>query len=277
MRRMTVLRKTTHAGSFYPRFGDQISAQIERWTANQPVAGINEDCLGLIVPHAGYVYSGACAARAYHYISAQHFDTLVILHPSHQGIHFDWSLSPFDEYETPLGRLQQDAGLYELLSRDSQASQEKRLHELEHSMEIQLPLIKYFYPETLICPVMIGRPHPEVAMRLAEKLREAIAASDRKVGIIVSTDLSHYYDSDRAEKMDSLITRYIMSLDADALWQSVISKRCEACGIGGLLTLIHYAGAWDEARAKVIEYTHSGKVSGDNQQVVGYLSALIYR
>lgn len=273
-----MLRKTTHAGSFYPRFGDQISAQIERWIADQPSAKPDEDCLGLIVPHAGYVYSGACAAKGYHYISRQPFDTLLVLHPSHQAIHFDWSLSPFDEYDTPLGRLEQDAELHELLKRNSpDANPEKRLHEQEHSMEIQLPLIKYFFPETLVCPVMIGRPHPEVAMRLAEKIREAIAASGKKVGIIVSTDLSHYYDSDRAEKMDGLITRYIMSLDADALWQSVISKRCEACGIGGLLALIYYAGVYADAKAKVIEYTHSGKVSGDNQQVVGYLSALVYR
>ncbi len=272
-----MLRKTTHAGSFYPRFGDQISTQIERWIAGQPVARVDEKCLGLIVPHAGYVYSGACASKGYHYISNQHFDTLLILHPSHQGNNFDWSVSPFDEYETPLGNLEQDAQLYDLLTHSSaDRDQEKRLHLLEHSMEIQLPLIKYFFPEAQICPVMIGRPHPEVAINLADQLQEAIAASGKKVGIVVSTDLSHYYDSDCAEKMDSLITRYIMSLDPNALWESVISKRCEACGIGGLLTLLYYATKYDDARAKVIEYTHSGKVSGDNQQVVGYLSALVY-
>lgn len=273
-----MLRKTTHAGSFYPRFGDQISTQIQRWTEGQPTARREENCLGLIVPHAGYVYSGACAAKGFHYIGEQHFDSLLILHPSHQGINFDWSVSPFDQYDTPLGMVEQDPRLFELLTRNTEdKNREKRLHELEHSLEIQLPLIKYFFPATPICPVMIGRPHPEVAMRLAEQIREAVAASGKKVGIIVSTDLSHYHDSDRAEKMDSLIIRYIMSLDADALWQSVISMRCEACGIGGLLALIMYAGIHDDAKAKVIEYTHSGKVSGDNQQVVGYLSALVYR
>lgn len=276
-RRMILLRKTTHAGSFYPRFGDQISTQIQSWIEGQPFSSRDENCLGLIVPHAGYIYSGACAAKGYHYISQQHFDSLLILHPSHQGIRFDWSVSPFDQYETPLGNVEQDAQLYELLTRNAEDNfREKRLHELEHSMEIQLPLIKYFFPETPVCPVMIGRPHPEVALRLAKQIREAITVSGKKVGIIVSTDLSHYYDSDRAEKMDSLIIRYIMSLDADALWQSIISRRCEACGIGGLLTLINYASAYEDARAKVIEYTHSGKVSGDNQQVVGYLSALVF-
>lgn len=273
-----MIRKTTHAGSFYPRFGDQISASIQRWTEGQALAKADENFLGLIVPHAGYVYSGACAAKGYHYISEQRFDTLLILHPSHHSVSFDWSVSPFTEYDTPLGRLELDLQLAEIMAaNNTNQGGEKRLHEMEHSLEIQLPLIKYFFPETQICPVMIGRPHPEVAMRLAEKIRDAAAASDKKVGIVVSTDLSHYHDSDQAEKMDSLIIRYIMSLDTDALWQSVISKRCEACGIGGLLALLYFATKYDDARAKVIEYTHSGKVSGDNQQVVGYLSAMLFR
>ncbi len=272
-----MIRRTAHAGSFYPRFGEQISSQIQSWIASQPLALSQEHCLGLIVPHAGYIYSGACAARGFHYISEQNIDSFVILHPSHHGMHFDYSVSSFEQYDSPLGKLDLDVQLYEMLNRDAgETGRELRLHEMEHSMEIQLPLIKYFFPEAKICPVMIGRPYPEVALRLAKSLESAITASDGRTAIVVSTDLSHYYNSDRAEKMDTLITKYILSLDADGLWQSVIGKRCEACGIGGLLALLYYAGFSGDARAKLIHYTHSGKVTGDNQQVVGYLSALVY-
>lgn len=272
-----MLRKTAHAGSFYPRFSDQITALIQRWTDGQPQALPDENCLGLIVPHAGYIYSGECAARGYHYIARQPFDSFVILHPSHHGLHFDWSVSSFEQYDSPLGKLDLDIQLYELLTKSAgDTGKELRLHEQEHSMEIQLPLLKHFFPEARVCPIMIGRPYPEVALQLARKLQEAVSASGKRVGIIVSTDLSHYYNSDKAEKMDGLITRYIMSMDADALWQSVIGKRCEACGIGGVLTLLYYAGLCGDAKAKIIHYTHSGKVTGDNQQVVGYLSALVY-
>lgn len=272
-----MLRKTAHAGSFYPRFGEQITALIQKWTAGLPLPAAEDNCLGLIVPHAGYIYSGECATRGYHSISAQHFDTFVILHPSHHGLHFDYSVSSFEQYDSPLGKLDLDVRLYSLLTKSAgETSKELRLHEQEHSMEIQLPFIKHFFPEARVCPIMIGRPYPEVAQQLAAKIREAITASGERVGIIVSTDLSHYYNSDKAEQMDTLITRYIMSLDADALWQSVIGKRCEACGIGGLLTLLDYAGFFPDAKARIINYTHSGKVTGDNQQVVGYLSALVY-
>ena len=271
-----MLRKTAHAGSFYPRFAEQINAQIAKWTAGQAQAPDSENVIGIIVPHAGYIYSGECAARAYHYISAQHFDTLVVLHPSHHGGTFDWAVSPFEQYESPLGILERDERLAELLAGYGGATVDRRYHEAEHSMEIQLPLIRHFFPEARVCPVMIGRYHPEVAQNLALALRGAIAAHGRKVAVVVSTDLSHYYNSDRAERMDGLITRFIMSLDPDSLWQSVVSKRCEACGIGGVLSLIYYAGFDPEAKAKVIQYTHSGKVTGDNQQVVGYLSAVVY-
>jgi len=125
--------------------------------------------------------------------------------------------------------------------------------------------------------VMIGRQYPEVAQHLAQQLQQVLLQSNKRIGIIVSTDLSHYYNSDKAERMDSLILKYIMGFDPDALWQSIVSRRCEACGIGGIMTLLVLANALGNANAKIINYTHSGKVSGDNQQVVGYLSALIYR
>lgn len=266
-----------HAGSFYPRSGEQIVSQIQGWTKGARPAPEGEKTLGLIVPHAGYVYSGECAARGFHSISGEDFDSFVILHPSHHGMHYDYSVSPFEEYDSPLGKLELDQDLYDSMSQTpGNARGENRLHETEHSMEVQLPFIKHFFPQARICPIMIGRPYPEVAIALAGKLHEAITASSKKTGIIVSTDLSHYYNSDTAEKMDTLIAKYITSLDTDGLWQSVQRRRCEACGIGGILTLLYYALKFPDARARTIHYTHSGKVTGDNLQVVGYLSSVIY-
>ena len=106
-----MIRRTSHAGSFYPRFKEQIIAMINQWIAGEKVAPDSEKALALVVPHAGYIYSGACAAKGFHYISQQPFDSFIILHPSHQGIHFDYSVAPFEQYETPLGMLNQDEEL----------------------------------------------------------------------------------------------------------------------------------------------------------------------
>ena len=273
-----MIRPTSHAGSFYPRFKEQIIAMINQWIAGEKVAPDSEKALALLVPHAGYIYSGACAAKGFHYISQQPFDSFVILHPSHQGIHFDYSVAPFDEYETPLGMLNQDEELVDLLTKDNpDITNQIRYHEMEHSMEVQLPFIKYFFPETQICPVMIGRPYPQVAMELAQRLKSAINETEKRVGIIVSSDLSHYYPATRAERMDSVFAEQFLTLDPEKLWHSIVSESCEACGIGGILTLLYYVKEIPDAKAKVIHYTHSGKVTGDNTQVVGYLSALVYR
>ncbi|MCB5258842.1 MAG: AmmeMemoRadiSam system protein B [Candidatus Cloacimonadaceae bacterium] len=273
-----MIRKTSHAGSFYPRFKEQIIAMITQWIAGETVAPASEEALALLVPHAGYIYSGACAAKGFHYISQQNFDSFIILHPSHQGIHFDYSVSPFEQYETPLGMLNLDIELYELLTHDNpDISNQIRYHEIEHSMEVQLPFIKYFFPNAQICSIMIGKPYPQVAIELAQILKIAINGTEKRVGIIVSSDLSHYYPATRAEKLDSIFAEQFLTLDPEKLWHSIVSESCEACGIGGILTLLYYVKDIPNVKAKIIQYTHSGKVTGDNTQVVGYLSALVYR
>lgn len=271
-----MIRKNAHAGSFYPRFGDRIAAAIETWLVSPPQKKSAEEFLGLIVPHAGYVYSGACAARGWSLFAQAEYDTLVILHPSHHGMGFDWSIPPFREYETPLGNIEQDSEVAEILQgHDPDLGSSKRLHEVEHSLEVQLPFIKYFFPEAKICPVMIGRPNPEDMTLLARQLRAA--QEGRKLGVVVSTDLSHFHNSSRAEKMDSLVIDHILRLDPAGLWKSAMNRDCEACGIGGLLALLYLVSPVEGAKARVIEYTHSGEISGDNENVVGYLSALIFR
>ncbi|MCB5224716.1 MAG: AmmeMemoRadiSam system protein B [Candidatus Cloacimonadaceae bacterium] len=271
-----MIRKTAHAGSFYPRFGDRVVAAIESWLPQLPEKDPGEEFLGLIVPHAGYIYSGACAARGWSLYAQSEFDSLVILHPSHHGLGFDWSIPPFSEYETPLGNIEQDTELAELLQgHDPDPKGSKRLHEVEHALEVQLPFIKYFFPDAKICPIMIGRPNPEDMTLLARQLRQAM--SGRNVGIVVSTDLSHFHNSSRAEKMDAIVVDHVLKLDPAGLWQSTVKHQCESCGIGGLLALLYLVSPLEDVKARVIEYTHSGIVSGDNQNVVGYLSALLYR
>ena len=272
-----MIRPATHAGSFYPRFAKQISDQIEQWTRDQKKALVTERTLGIVVPHAGYMYSGACAATAYHHISAEAFDAFLILHPCHHAAHFEYSVSAYTEYETPLGNLKLDTELYDALSGPSSTKHlELRLHEAEHSMEIQLPLIKHYFPTVSVCPVMIGRQTPEVMQALAHTLNDLIVGTHRRIGIIVSTDLSHYHNAKTAEELDSTLIKHFLALDPDAMWQAIRKQVCEACGIGGVLSLLYLADLIGGLRTTLLSYTHSGKVSGINHQVVGYFAAKVH-
>lgn len=271
-----MIRNPMHAGTFYPRFADQIRKQIEQWLLDAVSPVNKERNLGLILPHAGYMYSGKCAAWGLNSISNEVVDTFIILHPSHQGIHFDYSLSPYTEYLNPMGSLKLDTELYNKLSPAADQEISLSYHQNEHSMEIQLPLISYFFPHAKILPIMIGNQIPQVAQRLAEQLYDLIFKSTSRIILLCSTDLSHYHSSSKAESLDGVLLETVKALDPEALWQAAINDRCEACGIGGILTLLYFARHFSNAALRVVQYTHSGKVSGNNSQVVGYLAAKLF-
>lgn len=271
-----MIRKAIHAGTFYPRFGNQIKDQIEQWLLKAAPAVSNERSVGIILPHAGYMYSGECAALGMAEVAHEHFDSIIVIHPSHQGNHFDFSFSPYTEYESPLGNLNLDTELYQRLSVTAEQNLDPDYHLLEHSLEIQLPLIKYFFPQSRILPILMGNQIPQVANRLARILYDAIYKSSKRILVLVSTDLSHYHPASRAEQMDARVIEYISKLDAEGLWRSAELSKLEACGIGGILTLLKITQNYSMAKVRIVQYTHSGKVSGMNNQVVGYLSAKIF-
>ena len=271
-----MIRKTAHAGTFYPRFGNQISALIDKWIEEAPAPIATERNLCLLVPHAGYIYSGKCASLGLASISNEHYESIIILHPSHQGNHFDFSVSPYTEYETPLGNLELDQDIYAILSRQAFQNLPLDYHALEHSMEIQLPLLRFFFPQARICPVMIGNQVPQVAEQLATLLYDLIYKSGKRILILVSSDLSHYHKASVAEKMDALVAKHIQNLDAEALWKDSIHGNLEACGIGGIMSMLQFSKKFTAPNARVIQHTHSGKTSGNDLQVVGYLAAKTY-
>ncbi len=270
-----MIRQPSHAGTFYPRFGDQVKRQIEAWISDAEAIPPNERSLGLILPHAGYMYSGQCAALGLHSLSNENIDSFIILHPSHQGHHFDFSVSPYGEYVTPLGSLKLNRSLYEKLSPHADQDISISLHQNEHSMEIQLPLINHFFPNATILPIMIGNQIPAVAKRLAALINDVMYKSEQRVVIICSTDLSHYHKAAKAEGLDQELIENVLSLNAEGLWEAIKEERCEACGIGAILTLLYAAGYYTAPDARLIQYTHSGKVSGNDNQVVGYLAAKV--
>lgn len=270
-----MIRKTVHAGTFYPRFAHQIIEMIDSWLAKADKINDKGRNLGLILPHAGYVYSGECAANGMASVRHENWDSIIVIHPSHQGNHFDFCLSPFEEYETPLGNIERDEKTYQNLMPYADQNVQIDYHALEHSLEVQLPLIRYFFPQAQICPVMMGRQSPTVSQKLAAALYEAVYKSARKILVMVSTDLSHYYDSPTAVNMDMHLIDYILKLDAEGMWNEMKKGKLEACGIGCIMALLELAKHYDTAKGNLICYTNSGETSGMKDQVVGYVSAQI--
>lgn len=270
-----MLRRTKFAGAFYPRFAAPLAKDMDMWFSAIKSDYRAEHILGVIVPHAGYMYSGQCAAYGFHPLIGQKIDSIIILHPSHRGSHFDLSVSPYTEYESPFGVIEQDKEIFDMLMLRENQKIEAWYHENEHSMEIQLPFIKRCFDGVPINAVMVGNQNEEVSKKLALQLADIIAKSSKRIAIVVSTDLSHYRSATKAELLDAEMIKFVREIDPHGLWQAIQNESCEACGFAGILSLLYLSKMFPNAHSRILSYTHSGIITGSNDQVVGYLAAAI--
>ncbi len=278
---MNPIREPAVAGQFYPSDAAALSANVAA-LLSLPKEGAPPDGrpIALVAPHAGYVYSGAVAAAAYRLLSPEAFDRVVVIAPSHRVPLRGSSVWERGAYRTPLGDVPVDEELAALLLEEGRGEVvvAPELHRREHSLEVQLPFLQSTLGAFHLVPIVMGRqdePHPS---RLGEAVAAAVRARgpDARVLLVASTDLSHYYDDERARALDGVLVDDLARFDADALARDLAAGRCEACGGGPLLATLHAASALGATRAEVLSYATSGDVSGDRDDVVGYVAAALY-
>ncbi len=267
-------RKAVYAGSFYDARENSLLSSFKQWFSRAEIPSIPNQVYGLICPHAGYIYSGFCASHSYKLLQSKEFDTAVIIHPSHRGNHFGYSVSPYDEYLTPLGSLLLNHDISVQIQKGGGEEIDPAYHQAEHSMEVQLPFLKYIRPDCKVVPIMLGRQDSRTVMALAENLSGLLTTG---VVYIVSTDLSHYYPAETAKVMDGRIISALETKNRDKLTIDTKSGNSEACGIAGIQTLMALAEKLTDDRFIKLYYTTSAEASGDSSQVVGYLSATLIR
>ncbi|WP_067052604.1 AmmeMemoRadiSam system protein B [Methanofollis ethanolicus] len=258
-------RACTVAGMFYP--GDP--AHLEQFlgmVTPEPVTDM-PDALGIVAPHAGYPYSGAVAARAYAAIPPSFDGTFIIIGPSHHGFTTSASAIP---WETPLGIVDVDADLVQAIG----VPIDDDAHATEHSIEVQVPFIKYHFPRARIAPIMMG----DQSLRSAEKLAKAIVAAVRKTGrkvrIVASSDFSHYIPEDLAHHVDLQAIEALKTLDVPEFYRKIEYLDVSACGYGPIATMVLACKAFGATEGRLLTYTTSGEVTGD-PLVVGYAAIAV--
>lgn len=275
---MKNIRHSVVAGTFYPNNPKHLEDLMEQYLKQAPLPKEPpEKILGIISPHAGYIFSGQCAAHGFQALSKKKFDLAVVLAPSHQAGGFHYSVGDYDKYQTPLGEIDVDNKLTKELLKDSKFVFQHVAHSTEHSLEVQLPFLQAINPETKILPILIGNQSDENSEYLSKKLISLLSGKLDDTVFIISSDLSHFHDSSTAEYLDQKLITAIESLDIDQLWKLIRTNEAEACGFGGILTAMYLAKHLNYNKAKTLCYTHSGETGGDYSQVVGYLSALLYK
>lgn len=265
-------RQAAVAGQFYPdsepALRDALSRLIPENKSPKAVKGI-------ISPHAGYVYSGAIAGRLFSEVAIP--ATVLIIGPNHHGSGAAAALYPDGEWMTPLGATPVNSRLNALLLRYTPYIQPDVVaHQLEHSLEVQLPFIQYLRPDATIAAICLG--HGDYA-RLRD-IGAGIAAAIREFGdevlIVASSDMTHYESATTARLKDEMALERALTLDGKGLLEVCQSRGITMCGVVPAAVMIEAALQSGASHAKLVAYGTSGDVTGDNRQVVGYAAVKVF-
>jgi AmmeMemoRadiSam system protein B len=256
------------SGSFYPSQADEIEEMISRFNSilnsyPEIVDQYNElQGRAVIVPHAGWIYSGFTANIAYRILAMKPFSRVVVIGPSHRVGFEGMSIANEDTYMTPLGEIPIDKVLVDSLSKQFAISHLPNAH-YEHSTEVQMPFIKHYLPEVSIVEIVYSHTTASHIEPIIE-----YCLKQPHTAVVISTDLSHYYNLDQAKRLDSICLESIRNNDPEELHQG-----CEACGMIGVEAMLHTARSL-HLKSTVLDYRTSADMSGDTSRVVGYASIL---
>ena len=261
-----IARDAAVAGMFYPDDKAVLENFVESSLKNSSKFAQRPKIL--ISPHAGYVYSGECAAKTIGQLSALSQDKkykILLVGPSHRVYIKGAALCGADYFKTPLGNIEVDRDeSLRLSNRFGFLEIEDNAHRFEHSLEVQLPFLQKTLKNFSIVPVVYG----EIGYEEIEALIEFFLDGDDKISLI-SSDLSHYYDEKTANELDGYCINAVEKLNMDAL------AKCEACGIVGIAAATLYA-IKHNLKSKTLDYRTSAKAGGDRDRVVGYGGFIFY-
>ncbi len=270
---MGTIKKSVIAGSWYPGNPSTLKRDIETYFTSVSIPELEGEVVGLISPHAGYMYSGQVAANAYNLIRGKKYDGVIVVGPSHRVAFHGVSVFSRGGYETPLGMVSIDEDLAEKVKKISPIVADfPGAHLQEHSVEIQLPFLQVALGDFLFLPLVMGDQDAITCRELAEAIYKS--SQGKKILIVGSSDLSHFYNYNVAKKMDSIALKYLKEGDAEGLLQSLENGEVEACGGGPMAVVLLTARLMKADKAYFLKYANSGDVTGDKNSVVGYASAV---
>ncbi len=274
------VRSPVVAGAFYPGDPSVLARDVDRFLDQAEPPEVEGEIVGIVSPHAGYVYSGGVAAHAYAALRGRAFDTVVVVAPSHRVAFRGASVFGGDGYATPLGTVAVDREIAdEIRSASGSFVYEPRAHEAEHSLEVQVPFLQRALGEFEIVPIVMGDQGAANAKVLAAAIADAVKRHEtrKRVLLVASTDLSHYHDEGTAKRLDARVLEAVDAFDPEGLLEALARGECEACGGGPTATVLMASRELDAEEARVVGYGTSGDTSGDRSQVVGYMAAVVTR
>lgn len=266
-------------GQWYPHNPELLVQNLEMYLLNAEVEKPDGKLYGIIVPHAGHMYSGQVAAHAFKCIVGMDFDTVIIVSPSHFLPDGNIIATSHDSYQTPLGTVEIDrVALNEIDNKLREDFKEKIVYvsnDPEHAIEVELPFLQYILEAFRLVPIMIFNQRSETPSALGHSIAQV--TTDRNALLVASSDLSHFYPDRIARKFDEEMLRRIEAFDPEGVIQAEILESGFACGRGAIAAVLYACRDLGANQVRVLNYDNSGQVSGDHDSVVGYGAAVVYK
>jgi len=268
-----MIRKPVWAGQFYPQ--TEISLRKMLSGLIEP-ASEKQNAIGIIMPHAGYVYSGQVAGLTISKVEIK--NTAIILGTNHTGSGEKFSIMTKGSWATPLGEVKIDSEIASSILKESLLIKEDSLaHLQEHSIEVEIPFLQYLKNDVRIVPISIS---PYAELEECRQIGEGIANGFSKVGraglVIASTDMTHYESKEAAEAKDRLAIDAILDMNEEKLYNLVKKNNLSMCGLPAACVLINVCKRLGAKKSGLVKYQTSGDISGDYSSVVGYAGMIIW-
>jgi len=266
------------AGTWYPATAGALAREVDGYV-DAASDGPSGDIKAIIAPHAGIMFSGPVGAYAYKAAARGDYDVAVLVGPSHFVAFDGVALYPEGVFAFPLGPATIDASTATALARAEVVRALPSAHAREHSLEMQLPFLCRLLPGVPIVPLLMGHQSRDTIERLARTLGDVLKS--RRVLLVASTDLSHYFDAVTAAKLDGQVRACVADFNPERLlsvfesYPDAERGRHVGCGVGPAISVMMAARTLGARDARVLKYAHSGEVSGDYAGVVGYLAAVM--
>ncbi len=272
-----LMRKEIVSGKFYYSDKERLMRQIEELTFDDFEESKIENAKGIIVPHAGYEYSGKAAVKVYSKVNLTG-KSIVLLGPNHSGTGIKASVS-FEDFSTPLGAIENDIELAREIVEADIVEHDEPAHKDEHSIEVQLPFIKYFNKEIRIVPILVNCYDAEKCKEIAIAIDKAAYNLKREIFAVASSDFTHYGRNygfvpflseikNGVYEIDKKSIGLIGDMDTASFLDN--SRKTTICGAGAIGTAIELCKRLGAKKGRLIDYYCSGDVSGDYTNCVGY-------
>lgn len=265
-------REPAVAGQFYPASRSSLETKLKELLDERAK---REEALGVVSPHAGYMYSGPVAGALFSSVVIK--KTALILGPNHTGLGAQFAIMTHGAWQMPLGKIEIEEELANTILNGSKFLEEDdNAHSDEHSIEVQLPFLQYLRNDIKLVPIILGHADVKTYNAIGDELADVIAKKRQDILIVASSDMTHYEPHDEAKAKDNKALDAILKLDPDTLMERVAKFNITMCGYAPVCALLACAKKLGAKSARLVRYQTSGDASGDYSSVVGYAGVAIY-